>query len=41
MIPWIFVHSPLERWLDQYEQIFDAWQDGGVRGIVISRMRFV
>ena len=41
MTPWIFVHNPLERWLDEYGRIFDAWEDGGVRGIVVGRLWFV
>lgn len=40
MIPWIFVHSPLEHWLDDYPRTFDAWQEGGVRGIAVGRLRF-
>ena len=38
MVPWIFVHNPLERWLDDYTRIFDAWEEGGVGGIVVGRM---
>jgi hypothetical protein len=38
--PWVFVRSPLEDWLDIYPQVFDAWEEGGVRGIVIGRMLF-
>jgi len=41
MTPWIFVHNPLERWLAEYEHIFDAWHRGGVRGIAVGRMSFV
>ena len=37
---WTFVHNPLEYWLDDYKRIFDAWHDGGMRGIVIGRMFF-
>ena len=40
MTPWIFVHNPLEHWLDDYRRIFDAWEDGGVRGIVVGRLWF-
>ena len=40
---WIFVHIPLqnwdERWISNYQRIFDAWEDGGVRGIVVGRLR--
>ena len=38
MTPWIFTHSPLEFWLTDYKHTFDAWEDGGVKGIVIGRM---
>ena len=41
MVPWIFVHNPLEPWLEDYRKTFDAWEDGGVRGIVVGRMWFV
>ena len=37
---WTFVHNPLEFWLDDYKRIFDAWHDGGMRGIIIGRMFF-
>ena len=40
MVPWIFVHDPLEHWLADYRRIFDAWQDGGVRGIAVGRLWF-
>ncbi len=40
MIPWIFVHNPLEHWLRDYRRTFDAWEDGGVRGIVVGRLWF-
>jgi len=28
MVPWIFMHSPLERWMENSKQILDAWQEG-------------
>ncbi len=41
---WIFVHAPvenwIERWIDNYKRVFDAWEDGGVRGIVVGRLQF-
>ena len=40
MVPWIFVHNPLEPWLEVYRKTFDAWEEGGVRGIVVGRMWF-
>jgi hypothetical protein len=38
---WIFVFNPLERYMSNYRQIFDAWEEGGVRGIVVGRMYFM
>jgi hypothetical protein len=38
---WIFVFNPLERYMENYKQIFDAWEDAGVRGIVVGRMFFL
>lgn len=38
---WIFAFNPLERYMDNYKHIFDAWEDGGVRGIVVGRMFFL
>lgn len=29
---WIKVSNPLERYMADYKRIFDAWEDGGVRG---------
>lgn len=40
LIPWIFVHSPLEFWLADFQRTFDAWEEGGVRGIAIGYLRF-
>ena len=40
MVPWIFVHNPLEYWLEEYPRIFDAWEDGGVGGIIVGRLWF-
>ena len=39
---WIFTHSdqPLEHWLEGYQQRFDAWEEGGVEGIIVGRMQF-
>ncbi|MCC6591091.1 MAG: hypothetical protein IT168_30680 [Bryobacterales bacterium] len=41
MQAWIFMHSPLERWMNNYTRIMDAWHEGGVRGIGIGYMNFV
>ena len=38
---WMRVNNPLERYMADYKRTFDAWQDGGVRGIAIGRMYFV
>ena len=38
---WIFVFNPLERYMSNYKKIFDAWEEGGVRGIVVGRMFFM
>ncbi|MEE3234486.1 MAG: hypothetical protein VX294_09995 [Candidatus Latescibacterota bacterium] len=40
MEAWIFVHDPLERYLDDYKATFDAWEAGGVRGIAVGYLRF-
>lgn len=42
MEAWVFTcsDSPLEHWLEDYEQRFDAWEAGGVRGLVVGRMAF-
>ncbi|MDA0334866.1 MAG: hypothetical protein O2782_06860 [bacterium] len=44
MDSWIFLHIPIEywqqRWIDNYKAIFDAWEDGGVRGLAVGRLRF-
>ena len=42
---WMFCHVPLERWNERwianYKTMFDAWEEGGVTGLVVGRMRFV
>ena len=46
MEPWIFMlqfpgfSGPIEHWLSHYRSAFDAWEDGGVRGLVIGRLYF-
>ncbi len=37
---WVFLHSPLEHWMSNYQSTFDAWADGGVRGILVGHLRF-
>lgn len=43
MKAWIFLcnDSPLEHWIEGYEQRFDAWEAGGVTGLAVGRMQFV
>ena len=40
---WVFTcsDSPLEHWMEGFKQRFDAWEAGGVRGIVVGRMQFL
>ncbi len=37
---WMYMIYPLEQWLTNFPQILDAWEAGGVRGIVIGPLRF-
>ena len=37
---WIFAHNPFEYWMEGFKERFDAWHDGGVRGLVVGRMQF-
>ena len=41
MESWTFIFNPMERYMTDYKRIFDAWEDGGMRGIVVGRMFFV
>ena len=40
---WVFTcsDSPFEHWLDGFKERFDAWADGGVRGLAVGRMAFL
>ena len=40
LIPWIRIGQPLEAVMDDYERIFDAWEAGGIRGLVFGRLTF-
>ncbi|MGH2370983.1 MAG: hypothetical protein ACRDI2_22625, partial [Chloroflexota bacterium] len=40
LTPWIFVQDPLERWFADYRRTFDAWHEGGVRGIIVGYLRW-
>lgn len=40
LVPWIYLPRPLEHWMSDYPRTFDAWEDGGVRGIVVGPLQF-
>ena len=40
LTPWIRIGQPLEAVVDDYERIFDAWDRGGIRGLVFGRLFF-
>ncbi len=40
LVPWMYMIFPLEQWLTDYHRTLDAWEAGGVRGIVIGPLRF-
>jgi hypothetical protein len=40
LVAWMYMIYPLEQWLTGYERTLDAWEAGGVRGIVIGPLRF-
>jgi len=40
LTPWMYMIYPLEQWLTDYRRTLDAWEEGGVRGIVIGPLRF-
>ena len=37
---WMRFGQPLEAVIDNYSEIFDGWQAGGVKAIVVGRMLF-
>ena len=41
LTPWMFLINPFEEVMADYKRTFDAWADGGVRGLVIGHLRFV
>src|SRR5215210_865992 len=38
---WMRLGQPLEPVLADHERILDAWQSGGVRGLVVGRLAFL
>ena len=40
LVPWIYMIYPLEQWLNDYDRTLDAWEAGGVRGLVIGPLVF-
>lgn len=40
LVPWMYMIYPLEQWLTDFERTLDAWESGGVRGIVLGPLRF-
>ena len=40
LTPWIRIGQPLEAVMSDYERIFDAWEQGGIRGLVFGRLVF-
>jgi len=40
LVPWMYIHDPMEHWMANYQHIFDGWEEGGVRGIVVGPLRF-
>ncbi|MCC6859966.1 MAG: hypothetical protein IT158_15470 [Bryobacterales bacterium] len=41
MAAWMRINNPLERYMADFKRTFDAWEEGGVRGIAIGRMYFM
>src|SRR5579863_662641 len=40
LVAWMYMIYPLEQWLDDYARTLDAWEEGGVRGLVIGPLVF-
>ena len=38
--PWMRIGQPLENVLQDYERVLDAWDAGGIRGLVFGRLVF-
>jgi len=40
LVAWMYMIYPIEQWLDDYVRTLDAWEEGGVRGLVIGPLVF-
>src|SRR5207253_1565228 len=40
LVPWMYMIYPIEQWLSDYPTTLDAWEAGGVRGLVIGPLVF-
>src|SRR5258708_7353354 len=40
LVPWMYMIYPLEQWLPDFQRTFDAWAEGGVRGLVVGPLVF-
>jgi len=40
LVPWMYMIYPLEQWLDDWPRTLDAWEEGGVKGLVIGPLTF-
>jgi hypothetical protein len=40
LVAWMYMIYPIEQWLDDYVRTLDAWEEGGVRGLVIGPIVF-
>ena len=40
LVPWMYMIYPLEQWLSDYPRTLDAWEEGGVRGLVVGPLTF-
>ena len=40
LVAWMYMIYPLEQWLADFRRTLDAWEEGGVRGLVIGPLRF-
>ncbi len=40
LVAWMYMIYPLEQWLTDFRRTLDAWEEGGVRGIVLGPLRF-